>query len=77
MTAPTAGGSLISNPRPTGLGPPSGYALGVEHVTKRYGSNTVVDDFGFTELPGRVPGFLGQRGRRGEAYSSRGGWSCA
>ena len=38
------------------------YALQVEHVTKRYGRNTVVDDLTFTVQPGRVTGFLGPNG---------------
>jgi ABC-2 type transport system ATP-binding protein len=36
--------------------------LQVEHVTKRYGGNTVVDDLSFTVQPGRVTGFLGPNG---------------
>ena len=38
------------------------YALEVEHVTKRYGRNTVVDDLSFTVHPGRVTAFLGPNG---------------
>ncbi len=33
-----------------------------EHLTKRYGSRTVVDDVSFTARPGRVTGFLGPNG---------------
>ena len=36
--------------------------LEVEHVTKRYGDNTVVDDLTFVVPPGRVTGFLGPNG---------------
>jgi ABC-2 type transport system ATP-binding protein len=38
------------------------HALEIEHVTKRYGANTVVDDLSFTVQPGRVTGFLGPNG---------------
>ncbi len=38
------------------------YALEIEHVTKRYGQNVVVDDLTFTVQPGRVTGFLGPNG---------------
>ncbi len=34
----------------------------IEHVKKRYGHNTVVDDLSFTVQPGRVTGFLGPNG---------------
>jgi ABC-2 type transport system ATP-binding protein len=36
--------------------------LVVEHLTKRYGDHTVVDDLSFTIEPGRVTGFLGPNG---------------
>jgi ABC-2 type transport system ATP-binding protein len=39
-----------------------GYALSVDHVTKRYGDHTVVNDLSFTIPPGRVTGFLGPNG---------------
>lgn len=39
-----------------------GLALEVEHVTKRYGTRTVVDDVSFVVEPGRVTGFLGPNG---------------
>lgn len=42
--------------------PQEGYTLRVEHVTKRYGDSTVVDDLTFTVPPGRVTGFLGPNG---------------
>ena len=38
------------------------YALEVDHVTKCYGDQTVVDDLTFTVPPGRVTGFLGPNG---------------
>lgn len=41
---------------------PTGLDLCVEHLTKRYGPNTVVDDLTFTARPGRVTGFLGPNG---------------
>ncbi len=34
----------------------------VDHVTKRYGGFTAVDDVSFTAQPGRVTGFLGPNG---------------
>ncbi len=40
----------------------AGYALQVDHVTKRYGKHAVVDDLSFTVPPGRVTGFLGPNG---------------
>jgi ABC-2 type transport system ATP-binding protein len=39
-----------------------GFGLDVEHVTKRYGDNVVVDDLSFTVPAGRVTGFLGPNG---------------
>jgi ABC-2 type transport system ATP-binding protein len=36
--------------------------LVVEHVTKRYGDNVVVEDLSFVVPPGRVTGFLGPNG---------------
>lgn len=39
-----------------------GLALVVDHVTKRYGDQVVVDDLTFTVPPGRVTGFLGPNG---------------
>ncbi|HSK24129.1 MAG TPA: ATP-binding cassette domain-containing protein [Egicoccus sp.] len=38
------------------------HRIDVHHVTKTYGSNTVVDDLTFTVEPGRVTGFLGPNG---------------
>ena len=40
----------------------AGHPLVVEHLTKHYGDNTVVDDLSFTVEPGRVTGFLGPNG---------------
>ena len=34
----------------------------IEHLTKRYGTFTAVDDVSFTARPGRVTGFLGPNG---------------
>ncbi len=60
LTSPTAppdtSPSVVS--RSTG----DGYTVEVDHVTKRYGDNTVVDDLSFTVPPGRVTGFLGPNG---------------
>ncbi|MDW3216721.1 MAG: ATP-binding cassette domain-containing protein [Ilumatobacteraceae bacterium] len=42
--------------------PAPGHRLGVEHLTKRYGDHTVVDDLTFDVPPGRVTGFLGPNG---------------
>lgn len=38
------------------------YPLEIEHVTKRYGREVVVNDLSFTVAPGRVTGFLGPNG---------------
>ncbi len=38
------------------------YPLEIEHLTKRYGHEKVVDDLTFTVEPGRVTGFLGPNG---------------
>ncbi len=51
------------NISPSGrVDPGAGIELRVDHVTKRYGANTVVDDLTFTVQPGRVTGFLGPNG---------------
>src|SRR5687768_10474314 len=42
--------------------PPEMYPLEIEHVTKRYGPEVVVDNLSFTVAPGRVTGFLGPNG---------------
>jgi ABC-2 type transport system ATP-binding protein len=38
------------------------YPLKIDHLTKRYGHEVVVDDLTFTVAPGRVTGFLGPNG---------------
>lgn len=38
------------------------HPIEIDHVTKRYGDNTVVDDLSFRVEPGRVTGFLGPNG---------------
>ena len=38
------------------------YPLEIDHVTKSYGHEVVVDDLTFTVAPGRVTGFLGPNG---------------
>ena len=38
------------------------YSLELEHLTKRYGHQRVVEDLSFTVHPGRVTGFLGPNG---------------
>lgn len=38
------------------------HVLELDHVTKRYGGQTVVDDLSFRVEPGRVTGFLGPNG---------------
>ena len=42
--------------------PPTDHPVIIEHLTKRYGDHTVVDDLSFTVEPGRVTGFLGPNG---------------
>jgi ABC-2 type transport system ATP-binding protein len=44
----------------TAAGP--GLTIQIEHVTKRYGRNTVLHDLSFSVEPGRVTGFLGPNG---------------
>ncbi len=38
------------------------YPISIEHVTKSYGGDAVVDDLSFVVKPGRVTGFLGPNG---------------
>jgi ABC-2 type transport system ATP-binding protein len=38
------------------------HRLVIEHLTKKYGGHTVVDDLTFTVEPGRITGFLGPNG---------------
>jgi ABC-2 type transport system ATP-binding protein len=40
----------------------NGSVIDIEHVTKRYGKNLVLDDLSFRVRPGRVTGFLGPNG---------------
>ena len=42
--------------------PAGDYRLEVEHLTKRYGEHTVVNDLSFSVPAGRVTGFLGPNG---------------
>ncbi len=44
------------------INPPTEPRLDFDHVTKRYGGRTVVDDLTFGVEPGRVTGFLGPNG---------------
>src|SRR5687767_7145509 len=37
-------------------------SLDIQHITKRYGAFTAVDDVSFTVAPGRIFGFLGTNG---------------
>jgi ABC-2 type transport system ATP-binding protein len=39
-----------------------GHTIAIDHLTKRYGDTTVLDDLTFTVRPGRVTGFLGPNG---------------
>jgi ABC-2 type transport system ATP-binding protein len=56
--------TAVSTSKPSVIAPSTaaGYDLVVEHVTKRYGGDTVVDDLSFVVPPGRVTGFLGPNG---------------
>ena len=60
LTTPTA--SPDTSPGVPSRSTGDGYTVEVDHVTKRYGDNTVVDDLSFTVPPGRVTGFLGPNG---------------
>ncbi len=51
-----------SNDSPASRRVGQAYPLVFDRVTKRYGTNTVVDDLSFTVQPGRVTGFLGPNG---------------
>lgn len=65
MTTKTPAGANERTPRtePSTQARAGGpYPLEIEHLTKRYGDNTVVDDLSFTAQPGRVTGFLGPNG---------------
>ncbi len=57
--------SAVSAPSASREATPSsgdGCFLEVDHVTKRYGDNTVVENLSFVVPPGRVTGFLGPNG---------------
>ncbi len=56
LTTPTTTSNVEPGP------PPGSFTVNVDHVTKRYGDQTVVDDLSFTVPPGRVTGFLGPNG---------------
>lgn len=58
ITASARGGGRESRRSRT----PSSHLLQIDHVTKRYGSSTVVEDLSFRVEPGRVTGFLGPNG---------------
>ena len=62
MTLTTSTASPATSPSTASRSTGDGYTVEVEHVTKRYGDNTVVDDLSFTVPPGRVTGFLGPNG---------------
>jgi ABC-2 type transport system ATP-binding protein len=59
---PTPTTTAANAPRVTSAPPSDTYSVDVEHVTKRYGDHTVVDDLSFSVPPGRVTGFLGPNG---------------
>jgi ABC-2 type transport system ATP-binding protein len=52
----------MSLPSPTAASAPSGVAVDVRNVTKRYGNVDVVSDLSFDVRPGEVLGFLGPNG---------------
>lgn len=54
--------TLPDSPAPDPVSTLEGIALAIDHVTKRYGDRTVVDNLSFTVRPGRVTGFLGPNG---------------
>lgn len=56
------GSGLRSNEDRQARSSEAGVPLVVEHLTKRYGDATVVDDLSFVVEPGRVTGFLGPNG---------------
>jgi ABC-2 type transport system ATP-binding protein len=49
-------------PRPPQTEPIAGAKVTVEHLTKRFGAVTAVEDLSFVVRPGRVTGFLGPNG---------------
>ncbi len=58
MTAPSRSAAADTDPQE----PVGDYRIEVEHLTKRYGDHTVVDDLTFSVPAGRVTGFLGPNG---------------
>lgn len=64
QTSPTTRPPVVAPlaPRADGDRQDAAYTLRVDHVTKRYGDHTVVDDLSFSVPPGRVTGFLGPNG---------------
>ena len=58
MTSPHAGSALRRGVAPTHRTSPEGTStmlpLNIDHVTKHYGKDVVVDDLTFTVAPGRV-----------------------
>jgi ABC-2 type transport system ATP-binding protein len=63
---PPGGGRVGSSPRAVRAAPPRGPdgagSIEVEHLTKRFGPVTAVDDLAFMVRPGHVTGFLGPNG---------------
>lgn len=59
---PRADGPATAALMQTDGGARPSYGIEVEHLTKRYGRTTVVDDLSFGVEPGRVTGFLGPNG---------------
>ncbi len=55
-TNPDPGGARASDRRG------ADHRLVIDHVTKRYGTETVLDDLSFVVEPGRITGFLGPNG---------------
>jgi len=60
VTPAQAGTSHAASRRREGEAEP--FAIEVQHLTKRYGKRTVVNDLSFAARPGRVTGFLGPNG---------------
>ncbi len=62
MNPPSLIDESVHSSRKASTSSVGGHALEVDHVTKRYGGRTVVDDLTFCVPPGRVTGFLGPNG---------------
>ncbi|GAA3516161.1 hypothetical protein GCM10022220_65310 [Actinocatenispora rupis] len=60
--APAPAGTDRGPMRRAGVSGQGGEVIDVEHLTKRFGRTTAVDDLTFSVLPGRVTGFLGPNG---------------